>query len=267
MRLASGLRRGWALQLGLVAVLVVLMAVGIAAPVRATTPNLSGCWVNSANGSPPCFSLAESRDGSVLHVFWAGVPPHQSLQGKFQGTLNTSGEEYDGTFTVTEGTVTVSGNGTFVLQSSFFASFPTIDVTLTPTSVSPGGYGGTSTFTLELFAATPQVLVPNGVTEEVTCPAQQPCTGYVDVGEPSGGAMGVFEPAIAQAVPARFTTLGSKSFSIQPGKHRKITVFLNKQGRKLLKKRGSLKVQLVIHMNRSSGPPTVTKTGVVTITK
>src|SRR5260370_23998147 len=48
MSLASGLRRGWALQLGLIAGLRLLAAAVGVSPVDATTPNLSGFSRNSA---------------------------------------------------------------------------------------------------------------------------------------------------------------------------------------------------------------------------
>ena len=266
MSLPSGLRRGPTWWFGLLGGLALLVAVVPASQVRATTPNLSGFWVVA--GSPGGYTLRESKDSSVLDAGWAGVPPHQALQGHFQGTLDTAGDAYVGTFNVTEGAVAVSGNATFALESHFFANFPSIDVTLTPTSVSPGGFGGTSTFTLDIFAATPQILVPDGVTDEVTCPSTKPCDGVVNMGVSSGGALSVRRPATARAsAAAKNAILGKTSFKIAPDHSRRITVSLNKQGRALLHKRGSLKVQLVIHMNASSGLPTVTKAGVVTIQK
>jgi hypothetical protein len=267
MSLASGLRR-WALQLGLIAGLVLLVAAVDVSPVHATTPNLSGFWVNSAN-TQSGYTLRESTDSSVLNAAWAGLPPHQTLQGHFKGTLDLAGDAYSGTFNVTEQgspgspPVSVSGSGTFALRSSFFASFPLIDVTLNPANGQP------STFRLEIFSALP-LLRPDGVTEEVTCPSQQPCTGAVDFGELTGGAMSPFRPdagSIARQAAAKNVNLGKTRFKLKPGKARQISVSLNKKGRKLLKKSGSLQVQVVIHMNKASGLPSLTSAGVVTFSK
>lgn len=257
MRWTRGLHRGRAVHFGLAASLALLFTVVFAARVSAATPNLSGFWVNSAD-TRSGYTLRESTDGSVLNAEWAGLPPHQTLRGHFKGTLNTSGDVYDGTFNVTEGSVSVSGSGTFALRSSFFASFPTIEVTLTPDN------GQASTFTLKVFSALP-VMVPNGVTDEVTCPSDKPCSGYVDVGDPTGSQSRLNRDGAAQMAKARPRVLGKTHFSLKAGKSRRITVSLNRKGRALLKKRGSLKVQVVIHMNRSSGLPTATKVGVVTL--
>ena len=266
MGAASGPGRMWASRAGLVTGLVLLVAAVAVPPVRATTPNLSGFWVNSANTASG-YTLRESTDGSVLNASWAGLPPHQTLQGHFKGTLDIAGDAYDGTFGVTEQgsagspPVSVSGSGTFALRSSFFASFPTIAVTLNADN------GTTSTFTLELFSALPLV-VPNGVTEQVTCPSQQPCEGAVNMGVYTGGAQTVRIGSGARPAAAKtFVIFGQTHFSLARGQHRKISVTLNKKGRKLLKKLGSLKVHVLIHVNASSGLPTTTQSGVVTIKK
>ena len=165
----------WPLPLGLIAGLVLLLLTVAPSPVHATPQNLSGFWVNSAN-TRSGYTLRMSTDGSVLNAEWAGLPPHQTLRGHFKGTLDVGGDTYSGGFNVTEQgsagspPVSVSGSGTFALRSSLFASFPKIDVTLTPDN------GQTSEFTLEIFSALP-LLVPHGVTEVVTDPGTQPAKG------------------------------------------------------------------------------------------
>ena len=262
MRFANGLRRrGWAVRLGLIACLAVLAEAGAVTPVHASTPNLSGFWVNSAN-TQSGYTLRESVDESVLVADWAGLPPHQTLKGHFSGTLVVEGNAYDGMFKVTEQgapgspPVSVSGHGTFALRSSFFSSLPNIDVTLdTP--------NGQETFTLENFSSLP-LIAPAGVTEEITNPSPQPAGGAVDVGDPTASN------ASAGARPAarrKFAILGETRFSIPAHQSRKISVSLNKRGRRLLKKRGSLRVHVVVRMNASAGLPAVTQAGVVTIRK
>lgn len=267
MKLTSGLRRGQALRLALAAGLVLVVAATGASRAQATTSNLSGFWVVKTD-TRGGYTLRESKDGSVLNADWGGLPPHQALQGHFKGALDVEGDAYLGTFTVTEGAVSTSGNGSFALNSSFFASFPTIDVTLTPTSVSGGGYGGTSTFTLELFAATPQYLAPDGVTEEITNPSQEPVSGVVTMGIPQGSAMSLGVGGVVRsATPKKKPTLGQTRFALPPGQSRKVSVSLNKRGRKLLKQRRSLSVQVVVRLKAASGTSTVIKAGVVTFKK
>ena len=62
-------------------------------------------------------------------------------------------------------------------------------------------------------------------------------------------------------------SFGRTDFKLKPGKSRRISVSLNKRGRRLLNKRGSLRMPVLIHMNKSSGLPTLTKAGVVTFKK
>lgn len=265
MSLASRLQRGWALPLGLMAGLVLLLVTVAPSPVFAAPQNLSGFWVNSAD-TRSGYTLRMSTDGSVLNAEWAGLPPHQTLRGHFKGTLDVGGDTYSGGFNVTEQgsagspPVSVSGSGTFALRSSLFASFPKIDVTLTPDN------GQTSEFTLEIFSALP-LLVPHGVTEEVTDPGTQPANGYVDFGDPLGSQMRIGVGSIVGPAATKKPSLGRTNFKLKPGTSRRISVALNKRGRRLLKKRGSLRLPVLIHMNKSSGLPTLTKAGVVTFKK
>ena len=253
--------------LGLMVGLVLLLVAVVPAPVHAAPQNLSGQWVNSANPRSS-YVLRMSRDLSVLHADWAGLPPHQTLQGHFQGTRDVGGDTYSGTFNVTEQgasgspPVSVTGSGTFALRSSFFASFPKIDVTL-----NPDNGGQQSEFTLEIFAVLPQILVPDGVTQEVTDPGTKPCEGSVDVGDPTGSNGRLNVGGIVRSAAVKKRNLGSKSFKLKPGKSRRISVSLNKRGRALLKKRGSLRVPILIRMNKASGLPTLTRAGVVTFKK
>ena len=246
-------------QVGLIAGLVLLVLAVAAPPVHAAPQNLSGFWVNSANTASG-YTLRMSTDGSVLNASWAGLPPHQTLRGHFQGTLDAAGDAYNGRFNVTEQTVSVSGNGTFALRSSFFASFPKIDVTLNPDN------GQQSDFTLEIFSALP-LLVPHGVTEEVTDPGTKPANGFVDFGDPIGSQMRVDAGSIVRPAATKKTNFGRTFFKLKPGTSRRISVSLNAKGRRLLKKRGSLRLPVLVHMNKSSGLPTRTKAGVVTFRK
>ena len=84
----------------------------------------------------------------------------------------------------------------------------------------------------------------------------------------TGGALTVRIGSGARLAAAKtFVIFGQTHFSLARGQHRKISVTLNKKGRKLLKKLGSLKVHVLIHVNASSGLPTTTQSGVVTIKK
>ena len=257
MSWASGLRRAPALQLGLMAGLVLLALALTARPAHAAPQNLSGFWVNADNTASG-YTLRNSTDGSVLTADWAGLPPHQTLKGHFQGELDVAADAYDGRFNVKEApAVSVSGNGTFQLRSSLFAGFPKIDVFLTPDN------GQQSEFTLEIFSALP-LLRPDGVTEEVTDPGTKPASGWVDFGDVTATNGRVDAGSIVRPAATKKTTLGRTNFKLKPGKSRRISVSLNAKGRKLLKKRGSLRVLVRVHMNKSSGLPPLTKAGVVT---
>ena len=260
MGLASRSQRSGLLAFGLTGAIAALAAAVAVPPAGASTPNLTGQWVNSAN-TASSYLLRESTDESVINANWAGLPPHQTLQGSFKGTLDTSGDAYEGTFNVTEGSVSVSGSGTFALRSSFFASYPTIEVTL-----HPDNGGQTSDFTLELFSALPLVR-PDGVTDVITNPSSEPASGAVDVGESLASNGSVRTGSAARRARRKAVILGVTRFTIAPRQSSKVSVTLNRKGRSLLKKRGSLTVQVVVHMNSGSGLPAVTKAGTVTIRK
>jgi hypothetical protein len=57
------------------------------------------------------------------------------------------------------------------------------------------------------------------------------------------------------------------SWSVKPGHTGKIRLSLNKKGRELLAKRGSLRVRILVILNKSSGLPHITNVGTVTFHK
>ena len=84
------------------------------------------------------------------------------------------------------------------------------------------------------------------------CPANavQPCGGFLDITK---------QEAKKASASRKRKTLAHVRFSVKPGKTKKILVKLSKAGRKLLKRKGKLKVVLTIRPNEGD-PVSVRRT-------
>ena len=248
-RTISGVRK----RLGAISVVALFAATLLVSAARAvTTPDLYGLWVVTTDTASD-YALRPSPDLRSLHVFWNGTQTHSALRGTFDGTLNATGDAYNGTFHVTEGSVVVDGTGVFALSKIKEFGLPLVHVHLVPNSG-----GGVSNFTLEVWFRQPHAVPGGSVTIEESCPGPSPCNGAA-AGESTGSAI---SPDIASV--AKATILGSVKFKIRAGHGKKLTIHLNKAGRGLLAKRGALKLQIVVTLKTASGPR-VTKVGTVTV--
>jgi hypothetical protein len=240
-------------RLGAISVVALFAATVLVSPARAVTaPDLYGLWVVTTDTASD-YALRPSPDLRSLHVFWNGTQTHSALRGTFDGTVNATGNAYNGTFHVTEGSVAVDGTGVFALSKIKEFGLPLVHVHLVPNSG-----GGVSNFTLEVLFRQPHAVPGGSVTIDESCPGPSPCNGAA-AAEGSGSAI---SPDVARV--AKATILGSVKFKIKPGHSKKLTIHLNKAGRKLLSKRGALKLRIVITLTRGSGRR-VTNVGTVTV--
>jgi hypothetical protein len=164
---------------------------------------------------------------------------------------------------VTEGSTVVDGTMTWQLNPfSEHFNLPELDVSY------QGGNGTGGSFKLAILLL-PARVVPGSkeaLQIQFDCPSGgSGCAGdaAADVGATAGSP---FRPA-ALAVAAKKTIVGSTHFSVASGRSAKIRVALNKTGRKLLAKRGSLKVFVRITLSKGTGLPHVITVGSVTFHK
>jgi hypothetical protein len=229
------------------------------APAHAYRPYyLGGTWVNSADPASS-YQLVPSSDLKTMNMSWHGIGAHSSLVGTFTGALHGL-YRYQGTFQVTEGSVVVNGTGTVTVDSigKKTAGYPPLSVRLLPDS------GGETDITLEIWIANPEV-IPNApkVEFDFNCPGTEPCGG-VDQGVYTGGAM---SPDLGGAAAGKQMIVAESHFMIQAGHTRKLVLSLNKLGRKLLAKHGSLRIRIRVTVNKSFGLPHATTVGTVTFHK
>jgi hypothetical protein len=235
--------------MGVIAVLLVL-AVGVAAaPGRAaTTPDLSGEWINSAY-ELSAYQLHTSAGGKTLAATWGANigSVQEGLVGSFTGTLNQSGTAFVGPMHVDAGSIRVGGKMTVTISSQRSFGAPLLTVSYQQDN------GVQGAFTLEIWLV-PRNVSPSArvlTTFAFDCPGPQPCHGKAEA-----QALGV----------GGSSNVGSVSFTIRPRGTRTITLALGTSGRALLAKRGSLRVRVrVVALNKSSNLPPLTNLGTVMI--
>lgn len=83
------------------------------------------------------------------------------------------------------------------------------------------------------------------------CPAgvTSPCGGFLIVETASGGAKPRPAPLAAPPAPVTFKQLAKQAYVVAPGKSKTVALKLSKAGKKLLKKKGKLKVTVTIEAN------------------
>jgi hypothetical protein len=249
----------------LVAAAMALIGLGaLISPAAATSAgDLSGTWLNSADFSS-VFHLKESPDQHTLTATWnGGSGAHASVVGSFTGTLNPDGVSYTGSMHVSEGSNSSGGNMTFQ-EATAGSRIPAMAVAY----IQDNGVAGN--FKLTAYALENVVSPPSGFKAviEFFCPSQKPCQGdtSASVAGAGGGASLEITQRAAQH-PSKKGIVGSAHFSVPAGQRANITLALNKAGRKLLAKRGMLRVVLQIKMKPSSGLPSVPNAGTVTFHK
>jgi hypothetical protein len=212
------------------------------------------------------FRLQASADRRTLTANWRGPygSPHAGVVGSYTGTLNQSGTAYTGAMHVTEGPVSAGGTMTFTIGAPAKYGSPLLTVSYQQDN------GVSGHFRLEIWFLPPRIAPGGGpgASFEFHCPGQDSCDGEAQ-GVPAGGAIRVDNGGTGRAArrPAKPVIVGSVRFSIKPGHARRISLLLNKNGRKLLAKRGSLRVRIkIILKNRSKLPRTIT-VGTVTFHK
>jgi hypothetical protein len=239
-----------------------LVAGGLAVPsiVAATPPDLSGVWVNTADMQSD-YNVVVSPDRTSMGVTWRGVRTHSGLAGSFKGTLASTGDRYNGAWTVTEAGTTVNGTGTFAISSQTTGKYPLLNVKLTSSS------GGVTLFRLQIWLALPHALP--GPTPGVDVPVN--CSGSSDCrGQATGDVYGSNPLAVrlgASAHAARATRVGSVAFRVKAGHSATIVLKLNKTGRAALSKHGTLQVRITVTLTASGGLPHKTNAGTVTLHK
>jgi hypothetical protein len=237
-------------QLGLTIAVTAAVALLTLAPAQASRPYfLAGTWFNAANPAST-YQLVPSSDLKTLNMTWHGIATHSGLFGVFTGALHGL-TSYQGTFRVTEGTTVVNGTGTVtadLLGTPKVPGYPPLSVRLIPDS------GAETDLTLEIYIANPEV-IPNTPKVEFNfdCPGTQPCSG-VTQGDYTGGAASPLIVARAH-------------FKVKAGHSRKLVLSLNKTGRNLLAKRGSIRVRVRVILKGSSVLPHATTVGTVTFHK
>lgn len=267
MPLMCGLRSGWALRLGLIAGLVLLVAAVVGPSASAAAPpDLGGVWVNSADTASD-YTIVVSSDHRSMKVSWRGIRTHSGLVGEFKGTLASTGDRYTGTFTVTEAGTTVIGTGTFAISSQRKGGYPLLNVKLTSSS------GAVTLFRLEIWLALPHAVnsATPGVAVPVDCAGSSACTGEATA-DAFGGTLQTVrlvagEPGMPEAYAARTARVGVTKFTIKAGHAATIVVKLNRAGRTLLKKLGSLRVKVTVTLTKSGGLPHKANAGTVTLHK
>ena len=102
-------------------------------------PDLTGTWTPTTGGA---WVLTASGPGlNHLHAEWQGTGTHSHLHGTFDGTLNSAGNAYSGSFSVTEDTTHVSGAMTFTIGSSdhLAVTLPGSMIVMTRSGGAPSG--------------------------------------------------------------------------------------------------------------------------------
>jgi len=242
-------RFGVAITSGLLAASLIGPAAPAAAP-----PDLGGVWVNAADTASD-YNIVVSPDRMSMRVSWRGVRTHSGLVGNFTGTLASAGDKYVGTFSVKEAGVTVNGTGTFGVSAIHKGGYPLLNVILTSST------GVKTLFKLEIWLALPHA-APGptpGVAVPVSCDSSSDCTGYAT------GGLAAQNPFTVRL--ASTTTLGRVSFKVKAGHAATVVMRLNKTGRHLLNKHGSLRVTIVVTLTTAGGLPHKTNAGTVTLRK
>ena len=252
-RHTSLLGRARGARVAVAATLMLLALMLLTAAARAATPpDLSGIWLNSGDTASD-YKLIASTDRQSLEVRWFGTGAHSELRGDLKGALNSAGTAYSGTFTVVEGSVTVNGTGTVTLSSFKHDGYPFLDVNLQSDN------GTTTDIVLEIWFPQPRVVpgpIP-AVGAQVNCDSPGACWGTAFL-SPLGSQL---RPA------ARSPILGSASFKIPAGKSKSLKIKLNKRGRAVLAKHGSLKVQVGVKFTKAKGLAHNVTLGTVTFRK
>jgi hypothetical protein len=229
---------------------LLVLAIGLAAaPAHAaTTPDLSGEWINSTY-ELSAYQLHTSAGGKTLSATWGANigAVQEGLVGSFTGTLNQSGTAFVGPMHVDAGSIRVGGKMTVTISSQRAFGAPQLTVSYQQDN------GVQGAFTLEIWLV-PRIVSPSSralTTFAFDCPGPQPCHGKAE----------------AQALGVRGSgNVGAVSFTIRPRATRTITLALGTSGRALLAKRGSLRVRVqVVALNKSSNLPPLTNLGTVMI--
>jgi hypothetical protein len=143
---------------------------------------------------------------------------------------------------VSVGSITANGTMSVTITSQKKLGFPVLAVNY----LQDNGVGGT--FTLEMWLAPPK-LAPGptpAAAFEFHCPGPRSCH------------------AQAEARAGKTGTVGSVHFTVAPGHTRNIRLALDKTGRSLLAKRGSVAVALrLVVLGKSSALPALTELGTV----
>ena len=134
---------------------------------------------------------------------------------------------------------------------------------ISPPIVDPGGgcsvgCGGGAVFSQP--PSQPPAGDPSRVYVELKCPAgaTAPCGGFLLVTTSGQGSPRTSAGQLAAPVPAaKIKTLARADYMVDPGRSERITLKLSKAGKKLLKRKGRLKVTVTIQPN--SGDPVSVK--------
>jgi hypothetical protein len=258
---ARVMRRG-----GAVAAAATLLAAGLVsstAGAAATPPDLTGAWINPISPSAPAWQLQATAGLATLTASYTGAPgPHEHLVGSFSGALDPDGTAYVGTDRVSELGNNVSAAMTLAIDSPD---------SLTVTYQSPSGI---TTFTLEKMVGSLdayQIGYMSNLSFGFDCVSTTACVGEATAVRETAKAHG--QRRVLGVDTARRQSknaiLGSVRLSIQPGHTAKVSLSLNKSGRKLVakSKSGSVQALVQVSLNRSSGLPHLTTVGKVTFHK
>lgn len=235
-------------QVGRTAVFAFLAVGVMVSPARAGAAlDLSGEWLDSTY-TLSAYRLHMSADRKTVSATWGADIGnlHEGLVGSFIGTLNQAGTAFAGLMHVRAGSLLIKGTMTVAVTSQQEFGYPLLAVSYEQDN------GVEGSFTLEIWVLPPKVSASSSraATFEFDCPAQKNCRGGAEaqaLGSPSGG------------------NVGSVRFTVEPGHIRMIRLSLNKTGRSLLAKRGSLRVRvLVFAPKQSSTLPPLTNLGTVT---
>jgi hypothetical protein len=228
-----------------------------------TAPFLGGTWVNQAD-TASSYRVSQNYFRDKLYIDWFGTQTHSGLRGSFTGTLDGFGKAYNGTFHVEEGSTVVDGTGRVVISAVDFHGVPLLRFKLEPNGGSP------TSLTLEILypdLKPPPVGPKAPVKVDVNCDGSSSCSG--DVAGDAGGNPDASDSGSAGAsvTASHKVRVAYAAFKLGSGGSKVINLRLNKTGRNLLAKRGSLKVRIVITMNKSTGLPPRTVLGTVTFRK
>jgi hypothetical protein len=239
-----------------------LLVVGLLSPpAAAAAPNVTGAWIQPAIPSNPPFYLVSTNSGKRLTAGWRGSGAHATLVGEFTGTFDAAEDEYNGTFQVSEeDNPPVGGTMTFqIIPPQQLHVFYTQD----------NGVSGS----FDLVRETTRPVAFNvGNLPEVefgfNCSEQNECVGDAKCVQVITQYRNLRATGVRAALSRKKKVIvGSKRISVPPGQTTKVSVRLNKTGRRLLSRFGRLRVLVKLSLNPSSGLPPVTKVGKVTFHK